>query len=68
MKAKVTLDNPALSLESNLEQLVRVEDVHSTGDESEVVAAARNGELADEDARGVPSVVKASGLALWLRA
>ena len=64
MKSKVPLNNPTLSLESNLEQLVRVEDVHSTGDESEVVAAAGNGELADEDAGGVPAVVEASGLAL----
>jgi hypothetical protein len=54
-KPKVPPNNPALSLDSNLKQLVRVENVHSTRDESEVVAAARNGELADEDARGVPA-------------
>jgi hypothetical protein len=55
-KAEVALDNPALSLDSNLEQLIGVENVHATGDEGEVVAAAGNGELADEDAGGVPAV------------
>lgn len=49
-QTEVSLDNPTLSLDSHLEQLVCVEDVHSTGDESEVVAASRNCELPDEDA------------------
>jgi hypothetical protein len=62
-KSEIALDNPALSLDSNLEQLVRVENVHSTGHEGEVVAAAGNGELADEDARGVPAVVEKVSLA-----
>ena len=55
-KAEIAPNNPALSLDGNLEQLVRVENVQSAGDEGEVVAAARNGELADEDAGGVPAV------------
>jgi hypothetical protein len=59
-KAEVALDNPALSLDSNLEQLIGVENVHATGDEGEVVAAAGNGELADEDAGGVPAVARKS--------
>ena len=57
-QAEITPHNPTLSLDGHLEQLVRIKDVDSTRDESKVVAAARNGELADEDAFGVPSIGK----------
>jgi hypothetical protein len=55
---KIPPNNPPLSLDSNLEQLVRIKNVHATRHESEVVAAARNGELADEDARRVPPIIE----------
>ena len=47
--------SPALSLDRDLEQLVRVEYIHSIGNEGEVVHAPVNHELADQDPRRVPS-------------
>ena len=47
--------SPALGLDSHLEQLVRVEYVHSIGDEGEVVHTSIDHKLADQDPRRVPS-------------
>ena len=47
--------SPALGLDGNLEQLVRVEYVHSIGHEGEVVHTPIDHELADQDPGRVPS-------------
>jgi hypothetical protein len=44
-QAKVSLHCPALSLNSNLENFVCVEDVDSTWNEGKIVAATRDSEL-----------------------
>lgn len=54
-QSEIPRHSPALGLDRNLEQLVRVEHIHSIGDEGEVVHAPVDHELADQDPRRVPS-------------
>ena len=46
-QTEVTPDFPALRLEGNLENLVRIENVHAARDEGKVVATTRDSELSD---------------------
>ena len=54
-QTKVTPDFPALRLERDLEKLVPVEDVHTTWDEGEVVAATSNSKLPDQYTGRIPT-------------
>lgn len=56
IKTEVPLDSPPLRLKIDLENLVPIEQVHAARDEGEVVAAAGDGELSNENAFWVPAV------------
>ena len=61
VQPKVPRHRPALRFDRDLEQILRIEDVHAVGYEGEVVhAAVGDRELSDEDAFGVPSTDRVS--------
>lgn len=58
VQSEIPLHSPSLRLEGDLEQPLRVEDVHSTWHKGEVVhTTIAHRELAEEHAFGVPSAV-----------